>query len=146
MMDVASPVRLVRRATPEDDRSAAAFLAERGADVVARLGRLEDTARAAELIAEDGGSMSRLLSFLIDGEACEVLTLHSAERHTGVGTVLLDALRFYQRRGFRLVRVDTGAVDRARETVKPSIPLIGDHGIAMRDEVLLEKALAGERG
>ena len=169
-MDVASPARLVRRATPDDDRSAAAFLAERGADVVARLGRLEDTARAPKLIAEDAGSMSGLLSYLIDGEACEVLTLHSAERHTGVGTMLLDAveaiaaasgcrrlwlvttndntdaLRFYQRRGFRLIRVDRGAVDRARETVKPSIPLIGDHGIPIRDEVLLEKAVAGERG
>ena len=50
----------------------------------------------------------------------------------------LDALRFYQRRGFRLVAVRPGAVDDARRTLKPAIPAIGSHGIPMRDELDLE--------
>ena len=34
----------------------------------------------------------------------------------------VDALRFYQRRGFCLVRVHRGAVDRSRASLKPEIP------------------------
>jgi len=51
----------------------------------------------------------------------------------------LDALRFYQRRGFRLARLRAGAVDDARRTLKPEIPVAGDHGIRIRDELILEK-------
>ena len=50
----------------------------------------------------------------------------------------VDALRFYQRRGFRLARVHAGAVDRSRATLKPAIPEIGAHEIPLRDELELE--------
>lgn len=53
----------------------------------------------------------------------------------------LDALRFYQRRGFRLVALHAGAVDAARATLKPSIAEVGDHGIPIRDELVLEREL-----
>jgi GNAT superfamily N-acetyltransferase len=49
----------------------------------------------------------------------------------------LDALRFYQRRGFRIVAVRPGAVDEARK-IKPTIPAIGEYGIPIRDEIDLE--------
>ena len=48
----------------------------------------------------------------------------------------LDALRFYQRRGFRLAEVRAGATDGYRER-KPSIPLVGEFGIAIRAELRL---------
>ena len=89
----------------------------------------------------------------------EVLTLHAAERGRGVGTALIeaaaerlgrlwlittndnvDALRFYQRRGFRLVALHRGAVDESRARLKPEIPETGDHGIPLRDELELERA------
>src|SRR4029079_8981793 len=49
----------------------------------------------------------------------------------------LDALRLYQRRGFRLVALRAGAVDRARADLKPSIGEVGENGIAIREEVEL---------
>jgi hypothetical protein len=49
----------------------------------------------------------------------------------------LNALRFYQRRGFRLAQVRPGAVDKAR-FIKPSISRIGEYGIPIRDEIELE--------
>jgi GNAT superfamily N-acetyltransferase len=52
----------------------------------------------------------------------------------------VDALRFYQRRGFRLTRLHAGAVDEARR-LKPTIPAIGEYGIPIHDEIVLEKAL-----
>jgi RimJ/RimL family protein N-acetyltransferase len=50
-----------------------------------------------------------------------------------------DALRFYQRRGFRLAALHRGAVDDSRSRLKPDIPRIGDHGIDLRDELELDK-------
>ncbi|HEY2616328.1 MAG TPA: GNAT family N-acetyltransferase [Acetobacteraceae bacterium] len=46
----------------------------------------------------------------------------------------LDALRFYQRRGFRLQALRPGAVDAARAQ-KPTISAVGEHGIPIRDEL-----------
>jgi len=48
----------------------------------------------------------------------------------------LSALRFYQRRGFVLSALRVNAMKAARD-VKPNIPLIGDHGIPIRDELEL---------
>jgi len=50
----------------------------------------------------------------------------------------LNALRFYQRRGFRITAVRPGAVDEARRT-KPSIPIIGEYSIHIHDEIELER-------
>jgi hypothetical protein len=50
------------------------------------------------------------------------------------------ALRFYQRRGMRLVAVHRGAVDRSRQ-IKASIPTVGHDGIPISDEIELELVL-----
>ena len=50
----------------------------------------------------------------------------------------LDALRFYQRRGFRIKAVRPGAVDESRR-IKPSISPIGEYGIPIHDEIELER-------
>lgn len=52
----------------------------------------------------------------------------------------LDALRFYQKRGFRLVAVHRHAVDAARQ-LKPAIPLISNDHIPLHDEIELEMLL-----
>jgi hypothetical protein len=51
----------------------------------------------------------------------------------------VHALRFYQRRGFCMVRVHRGAVDRGRARLKPEIPRVGAYGIPKRDEIELER-------
>jgi GNAT superfamily N-acetyltransferase len=53
----------------------------------------------------------------------------------------VDALRCYQRRGFRLVLIRAGAVDRSRELLKPGIPRSGAYEIPLRDELELELTL-----
>lgn len=53
----------------------------------------------------------------------------------------LNALRFYQKRGFVLVAIYRNALDIARK-LKPEIPLIGNDGIPLRDEIELEMILA----
>lgn len=112
-----------------------------------------------------GGERAGLVTYRVDAGACEVVTLNSMVEGRGVGSALMEAVRtkalelgctrlwlvttndnlgalwFYAKRGFRLVRVDLGAVDRARR-LKPTIPKAGDHGIPMRDELELEMPLA----
>ena len=51
----------------------------------------------------------------------------------------LEALRFYQRRGFRLAQLRCGAVDEARRHLKPAIPASGFFGIPVHDEIVLEQ-------
>ena len=52
----------------------------------------------------------------------------------------LDALRFYQRRGYRITAVYPNAIDEARK-LKPTIPELGYYKIPIHDELELEKFL-----
>lgn len=156
---------LVRPSVPADLAQVESFLDEHGSVRVARLSELVDARTHPSLIAEEEGGLAGVLTYVVEGDACEVLTLHAAERWRGAGTALLeevervatsagcrrlwlittndnvDGLRFYQRRGFRLASLHPGAVDRSRDALKPEIPVTGDHGIPLRDELVLEKEL-----
>ena len=155
----------VRPVEPADRPLVDAFLHDWNADVVARRGELVDARRHAALLAEEDGRPAGVLTYVIGAPDCEVLTLHAADPWRGAGTALLreveriareagcrrlwlittndavDALRFYQRRGFRLVAVHPGAVDESRARLKPRIPETGAHGIPLRDELELELPL-----
>ena len=155
----------VREALPEDRPGVEAFLAARDTVRVARLDEVVDARRHPALVALDDGRVVGVLTWIDHGDSLEVLTLHAEPRGEGTGTLLLDgvrrraattgrsrvwlittndnldALRFYQRRGFRLARLHAGAVDRSRARLKASIPEIGDHGIPIRDELELELRL-----
>jgi ribosomal protein S18 acetylase RimI-like enzyme len=52
----------------------------------------------------------------------------------------LNALGFYQKRGFELVTIYRSAVNASRK-IKPSIPWIGMNNIPLRDEIELEMTL-----
>ena len=95
---------------------------------------------------------------------CEIVSINSVRPFSGVGTALIEAvreialqsrckrlwlittndnmnaLRFYQKRGFVLVAVHRNALELSRK-LKPEIPLIGNHGIPLRDEIELEMML-----
>jgi GNAT superfamily N-acetyltransferase len=107
-----------------------------------------------------------VLAYDVRDEECEIVSLDSLWEGQGIGTELihaivkearsrncrriflsttndnLQALRFYQKRGFELVAVHRGAVNESRKT-KPSIPLTGYDGIPIRDEIELELLLRG---
>ena len=152
----------VREATDADRPVLHRFLSERHSAVVARLGRLENSLDHPALIAETpDGALAGVLTYVIDGDQCEILTLHTNTQWTGAGTALVeavehkarrlwvlttndnvDALRFYQRRGFRLKELHPGAVDESRRRLKPEIPETGEYGIPLRDEIVLEKEVS----
>jgi GNAT superfamily N-acetyltransferase len=158
----------VRPREAADQPAAAAFLARHHSARVARLGELRHPLDYPALLAEaDDGRLLGMLTYVPEEgwERCEVLTLHATETWRGAGTALihaveqlaaqrgcvrlwlittndnLDALRFYQRRGFQLAKVHRHAVDDSRSRLKPEIPVTGAYGIPMRDEIELEKRL-----
>ncbi len=156
----------VRPREAADEAAAQAFLARHNSLRVARLGELVHPPNYPAFVAETvGGQLLGMLTYVPghDWRQCEILTLHAGEQWHGAGTALIeaagqlarrqgcsrlwvittndnvDSLRFYQRRGFCLVTVHRGAVDRSRASLKPEIPAVGAYGIPLRDEIELEK-------
>lgn len=130
-----------------------------GGRMQVRLGSMIDALACDGFVAERGGSRVGLVTF--DGRTdVEIVYIEATERAVGIGSALLaavsdslrpdrlwlvttndnlDALRFYRRRGFAIRDVRIGAVDEARRTLKPTIPIVGHHGIPIRDELVLER-------
>lgn len=135
-----------------------------GDDFIVAHGEIYHPEGVEGLIAEDGGEWVGLVTYKTLGNECEIISLDSLREGQGIGSSLieqvvqearrarcarvslittndnLEALGFYQRRGFELVRVNRRAIGHSRK-IKPSIPLIGLHGIPLRDELELEMAL-----
>ena len=103
------------------------------------------------------GDHAGVVTYRIDGDACEITLIESFEQGRGVGTELLDAVvgearsagcsrvwlvttndnvhaqRWYAARGFVVTEVRRGAVEEYRRTLKQTIPEVGpgrspDHG------------------
>lgn len=107
---------------------------------------------------------SGLVTYRIDGQGCEIISLDSLKEGMGIGTALIQAvadeaeqrgcrrvylsttndnlhgLGFYQRRGFELAGIRRGAVTESRKR-KPGIPYLGENEIPIRDEIELEMPL-----
>jgi N-acetylglutamate synthase-like GNAT family acetyltransferase len=105
-----------------------------------------------------------LLTYNLEETECEIVSLDSLVPTIGVGTELvnslieaakeasikriwlittndnLPALRFWQKRNFRLVHIHQNSIQQARR-LKPQIPITGIHGIPIRDEIELEMLL-----
>lgn len=137
---------------------------EWGGETMVTKGRMHRLADLDALIAWEGDRRIGAATYRLDDGDCELISLNSAVEGRGVGSQLLaaveaatletgcqrvwlittndnlDALKFYQRRGYRLVAVYPGAVDEARK-IKPTIPTVGHHGIPLHDEIELEKRL-----
>jgi ribosomal protein S18 acetylase RimI-like enzyme len=115
----------------------------------------------AGFVADDWAGV---VTYIVRHNACEIVSLNSLQPNEGVGTALLEAvveearrhacrrvfisttndnlraLGFYQRRGFAIAAVRPGALEETRRR-KPAIPLVGENGIPLCDEIELEMAL-----
>jgi GNAT superfamily N-acetyltransferase len=107
-----------------------------------------------------------LITYVIERNECEIISLDSIDEGKGIGTDLVKkveslaltknckrlklittndnllALKFYQKRGFVLANLFPNAVEKARR-IKPEIPFVGNDGIPIRDELELCKDLEG---
>lgn len=102
-----------------------------------------------------------LVTYHIEDDACEIITLNSLVERWGIGSALIEAVReaavaagcsrlwlistndnqaalcFYQRKGFSVVAVYHDALEESRR-LKPEITLLGMGDIPLLDEMELE--------
>lgn len=102
-----------------------------------------------------------LITYMVYDNILEITSLDSIQENRGIGSKLVDAviqeandrklqkivlittndninaIRFYQKRGFDMVRLFHNALDISRK-MKPEIPLIGENSIPLRHEIEFE--------
>lgn len=134
-----------------------------GPEVVSH-GKVHNLEEYPGFIAVKGKKRVGLVTYLIDGKECEITSMNSLLERKGIGTALLDAvrkaaienkckrlwlittndntdaLRFYQKYGFSLIALYPNAMEKYRR-LKPEIPLTGNGGIPIRDEIELGMVL-----
>lgn len=140
---------------------------EWGGDNMVSRGHVFHLADMKSLVAKADSELVGAATFRFDeADGCELMSINAIRQGGGVGTKLLaaledearkagcsrvwlitsndnlNALRFYQRRGYRITAVYSGAIDEAR-CIKPTIPCIGDHDIEIHDEIELAKDIQG---
>jgi len=127
-------------------------------------GRMFDPSELEGFAAVADEKVVGLVTFRVERDECEVVTLNSLSEGTGTGSSLLNAvrdtaikarcrrlwlittndnlsaLRFYQKWGLRITAIYPNALERSR-MLKPEIPLLGKEGIPIRDEIELEMIL-----
>ena len=124
-------------------------------------GKLWDSRKMPGFVAVCDDEVLGYLLYEFHGGECEIMVLESIARNIGIASALIEqtkqaakengvskiivqtgngnthAFRFYQRRGFTIRNVRLGAVEASRK-LKPSIPLVGENGIPLRDEIEFE--------
>ena len=127
-------------------------------------GEIIDGTKLDGFLLQEDNTIIGLVTFTFFGDICEIVSLDSKKENTGIGTALLKeiekiaiennckkmrlittndnmrALQFYQKREYCLTKLYPNAMEEVRR-VKPDVPLIGENGIPLRDEIELEKVL-----
>ena len=127
-----------------------------------------DCAKLDGYVYNEGASIIGLVTYVVHADSLEVISLDSIQEGKGIGSGLmteveqfalehaipkielittndnLHALKFYQKRGYRITHIFPNAVVEARK-VKPTILLIGNDGIPLLDELKLQKKLVDEK-
>ncbi|MEE6188328.1 GNAT family N-acetyltransferase [Niabella digestorum] len=136
------------------------FLERWGSDFMISRGKKHRVADLESFLYIEDNDIKGLLTFTIENEAIEIVSLDSFSEGHGVGTALVAAiidfyksghhkklwlattndntraLRFYQKRGFTITAIHLNAIEDARK-IKPSIPLVGYDGIPILHEIEL---------
>jgi GNAT superfamily N-acetyltransferase len=155
----------IRSALPEDDRWLEELMIREwgGLPLIIR-GKKYYPAELDGIIAENESGIAGFLFYEVREKDCEIIVFEVFDKFKGTGTLLLnqlkniakqrqcarvylmttndnlDALRFYQKRGFHICGIHVDSVKLSRK-IKPTIGMVGDYDIPMRDEIDLEFSL-----
>jgi ribosomal protein S18 acetylase RimI-like enzyme len=157
---------VIREKTVSDSAALDALWTERyGSSRIVSRGHVYSALELPGFVAADDSKMLGAVTYARLLGEIEVVTLDSLAAGRGFGTALLDAVAsigraerlgrlflittndnvhaidFYRRRGWRIRSFYEGAVDEARKK-KPEIPLIGENGIPIHDEIEFELPLS----
>jgi RimJ/RimL family protein N-acetyltransferase len=159
------PAFAIRPLSSDDDAWVRSMLTEHwGSPRIVTRGRVHHADELPGFITEVDRQLLGLVTYHTENDQCEIVSLNSLREGAGIGTALVEvvrdtaaaagcrrlwlittndnlaAIRFYQRRGWRLVAVHRDALEQSRR-LKPEIPLVGNDGIPLRDEIEMELLL-----
>ncbi|MDI6601573.1 MAG: GNAT family N-acetyltransferase [Thermoanaerobacteraceae bacterium] len=127
-------------------------------------GKVHHTDGLAGFVAILDDEISGIITYEIDGENCEIVSIDSSKESLGIGSRLVEAvieranqnscrrvwlittndnanaIRFFQKRGFDMAALYLNAVEEARK-IKPEIPLYGYDNIPIKHEIEFEMTL-----
>lgn len=155
----------IREVEPQDKTWIKEFLEKQwGSNFIVTRGMKYYYDKLEGFIAEIDGKKRGLLTYKMEDGEIEITSLDSLLEKRGIGTAIInkvielarkkgitriwlittndniEAIKFYQKRGFRIIKVYPGAINESRK-IKPSIPLTGNNGIPVKDEIELEMEL-----
>lgn len=132
-------------------------------DIIVR-GKIIDGTKLDGFLAVRENIIIGLITYMIENNECEIVSLNSFEENKGIATRLINtvkelainehctrlklittndnirAIEFYQKRGFVLSNIYINAIENARK-LKPAIPLYANNGLPIRDEIEFEMKL-----
>jgi ribosomal protein S18 acetylase RimI-like enzyme len=132
-----------------------------GSEKVVSRGVIHEAYMLPGFVAFEDGELAGIVTYNISGDQCEIVTLDSIKENKGIGWANISAvkkvaasrgckrlwlittndnihaIRYYQKRGFTIAAVHCNSIEHSRK-LKPQIPLVGNDGIPIRDEIEFE--------
>lgn len=129
-------------------------------DIIIR-GKVVDGTKVPGIVAYKDDEIIGLITYIIENNECEIVSLNSYIENKGIGTNLIQkvkeiatkenctrlklittndnirAIEFYQKRGFTFATLYKNAIEISRK-LKPEIPMYADNGLPIRDEIEFE--------
>lgn len=155
----------IRKINKKDKKWTAKFIRENwGSEKIVAHKQIFYPTNLPGFVAQSQDKILGLITYNIKGNNLEIITMDAVIQGKGIGTALLkaieriarklqckkiwlittndnvNALRFYQIKGFTITAIHKNALKFSRK-LKPEIPLVGDYGIPLRDEIELRKIL-----
>jgi ribosomal protein S18 acetylase RimI-like enzyme len=138
------------------------IIKEWGSDIIVSRGNIYKAEDLDGILVYENKKIIGLGLYCIKNNECEIVLLETFVQNKGIGTKIIEkikeiakennckriwlvttnsninAIKFYQKRGFNISNIYIKAMDKARE-IKPEIPKINDeNGIEIRDEIEFE--------
>jgi N-acetylglutamate synthase-like GNAT family acetyltransferase len=155
----------VRDKTSTDDSWIKNFIKKHwGSLKIVSRGKITQADKIPGLVADIDNRPFGLITYLIDKDNLEIITLNSEKEGVGIGTTLINkviniareqkckrvwvittndnqsAISFYKKKGFSLKAIYENAIEGSRK-IKPEIPMIGIGGVPIKDELEFEYQL-----
>ena len=147
--------------TQNDNNAVSEIIKGWGSDILVSRGKIYRAEDLDGILVYDAGKIVGLGLYEIKNYECEIVLLETFIHNKGIGTQIIeriketakikkckriwiitsndniDAIKFYQRRGFNISNIYINAMEESRR-LKPEIPFMGNYGIPIRDEIEFE--------
>jgi len=155
----------IRKITKEDRGWIKKFITQNwGSEKIISKGKIYFPHKLPGFVAVREREYLGLITYSVEGNDCQIITLDSIIKRKGIGQALvkevkkvaknlgckriwlittndnIDTFVFWQKIGFSIKAVYPNAISLSRK-LKPEIPLIGNYGIPIKDEIELELKL-----